>query len=92
ELRAMAAEVRDLRTLRTKYEKLLTEHNGLLGALRDLSSELASGARAAWPGRRCCPFAGAGAERRGGRHDIEADVFAAVRLEHQGADLQGRRA
>ena len=48
ELRVMAAEVRDLRTLRTKYEKLLTEHNGLLGALRDLSSELASGARAAW--------------------------------------------
>jgi hypothetical protein len=48
ELRAMAAEVRDLRSLRGKYEKLLTEHNGLLGALRDLSSELASGARAAW--------------------------------------------
>jgi hypothetical protein len=48
ELRAMAAEVRDLRTFRTKYEKLLAEHNGLLGALRDLSSELASGARAAW--------------------------------------------
>jgi len=48
ELRAMAAEVRDLRTLRTKYEKLLTEHDGLLGALRDLSSELATGARAAW--------------------------------------------
>jgi hypothetical protein len=48
ELRNMAAEVRDLRTFRTKYEKLLAEHNGLLGALRDLSSELASGARAAW--------------------------------------------
>ena len=44
----MAAEVRDLRTLRSKYEKLLAEHNGLLGALRDLSSELATGARAAW--------------------------------------------
>jgi hypothetical protein len=48
ELRAMAAEVRDLRSLRGKYEKLLGEHNGLLGALRDLSSELATGARAAW--------------------------------------------
>ena len=44
----MAAEVRDLRTFRSKYEKLLAEHNGLLGALRDLSGELASGARAAW--------------------------------------------
>jgi len=64
ELRAMAAEVRDLRTLRTKYEKLLTEHNGLLGALRDLSSELATGARAAWNDYRRTGRAAGGVPRQ----------------------------
>ena len=48
DIRALAAEVKDLRTFRSRYEKLLAEHNGLLGALRELSTELASGARAAW--------------------------------------------
>ena len=48
EIRTLAAEVKDLRSLRSKYEQLMTEHNGLLGALRELSTELAGSARAAW--------------------------------------------
>ena len=48
EIRTLAAEVKDLRSLRSKYEQLMSEHNGLLGALRELSSELAGSARAAW--------------------------------------------
>lgn len=48
EIRTLAAEVKDLRSLRSKYEQLMTEHNGLLGALRELSTELAGDARAAW--------------------------------------------
>jgi hypothetical protein len=48
DIRALAAEVKDLRSLRSKYDQLLSEHDGLLGALRELSSELAGSARAAW--------------------------------------------
>ena len=48
DIRALITEVKDLRTLRTKYDQLVAEHHGLLGALRDLSSELATGARSAW--------------------------------------------
>ena len=48
DIRALAAEVKDLRSLRSKYDQLLAEHDGLLGALRELSSELAGSARAAW--------------------------------------------
>ena len=48
DIRSLAAEVKDLRSLRSKYETLLADHNGLLGALRELSSELAGSARAAW--------------------------------------------
>ena len=48
EIRTLAAEVKDLRSLRSKYEQLMAEHNGLLGALRELSTELAGSARAAW--------------------------------------------
>jgi hypothetical protein len=48
DIRTLAAEVKDLRSLRSKYDQLLTEHDGLLGALRELSSELAGSARAAW--------------------------------------------
>ena len=38
DIRTLAAEVKDLRSLRSKYDQLLSEHNGLLGALRELSS------------------------------------------------------
>jgi hypothetical protein len=48
DIRSLISEVRDLRTLRTKYDALVREHHGLLGALRELSSELATGARSAW--------------------------------------------
>ena len=48
DIRTLAAEVKDLRSLRSKYDQLLSEHHGLLGALRELSSELAGSARAAW--------------------------------------------
>ena len=79
----MAAEVRDLRTLRTKYEKLLAEHNGLLGALRDLSSELASGARAAWNDYRRSgrPSGGVGARARVRAPSAEVDAMTSRLLE-----------
>jgi len=48
DIRTLIGEVKDLRTLRAKYDQLVAEHHGLLGALRDLSNELASGARTAW--------------------------------------------
>ena len=48
DIRSLISEVRDLRTLRTKYDQLVREHSGLLGALRELSSELATEARSAW--------------------------------------------
>ena len=48
DIRSLAAEVKDLRSLRAKYDQLLSEHNGLVGALRELSTELAGSARAAW--------------------------------------------
>jgi hypothetical protein len=48
EIRTLVSEVRDLRDLRSKYVSLLAEHHGLLGTLRELSTELADGARAAW--------------------------------------------
>jgi hypothetical protein len=44
----LAAEVKDLRSLRAKYDQLLVEHHGLVGALRELSTELAGSARSAW--------------------------------------------
>jgi hypothetical protein len=48
EIRTLAAEVKDLRSLRAKYDQLLRDHHGLVGALRELSNELAGSARAAW--------------------------------------------
>ena len=48
DIRSLAAEVKDLRTLRAKYDQLLSEHHGLVGALRELSTELAGSARTAW--------------------------------------------
>ena len=48
DIKALVSEVRDLRDLRAKYVTLLAEHNGLLGTLRELSTELAEGARSAW--------------------------------------------
>ena len=48
DIRSLVAEVRDLRSLRSKYDQLVREHSGLLGALRELSSELATEARSAW--------------------------------------------
>ena len=48
DIRSLAAEVKDLRSLRAKYDQLLAEHHGLVGALRELSTELAGSARSAW--------------------------------------------
>ena len=48
DIRFLAAEVKDLRSLRAKYDQLLAEHHGLVGALRELSTELAGSARSAW--------------------------------------------
>ena len=48
DIRSLAAEVKDLRSLRAKYDQLLVEHHGLVGALRELSTELAGSARSAW--------------------------------------------
>ena len=48
DIRSLAAEVKDLRSLRAKYDQLLSEHHGLVGALRELSTELAGSARTAW--------------------------------------------
>jgi hypothetical protein len=63
DIRTLAAEVKDLRSLRSKYDQLLGEHNGLLGALRELSSELAGSARAAWNDYRKGAPAGATRQR-----------------------------
>ncbi len=48
DIRSLAAEVKDLRSLRARYDRLLAEHDGLVGALRELSAELAGSARTAW--------------------------------------------
>ncbi|MBL9141910.1 MAG: hypothetical protein JNK53_08600 [Phycisphaerae bacterium] len=48
DIRHLVTEVRDLRTLREKYNKLVHEHHGLLGTLKDLSAELGTSARKAW--------------------------------------------
>lgn len=48
----LVREVRDLRSVREKYQQLLHEHNGLLGTLKDLSSELGTSARRAWDNYR----------------------------------------
>ncbi len=48
DIRNLVTEVRDLRTLRTKYNSLMQEHHGLLGTLKDLSAELGTSARKAW--------------------------------------------
>ena len=66
DIRALITEVKDLRTLRSKYDQLVAEHHGLLGALRDLSSELASGARTAWTDYR------KGGPAVGGRQRVRA--------------------
>lgn len=49
---SLVSEVRDLRTLRDRYQNLLQEHNGLLGTLKDLSAELGTSARKAWTNYR----------------------------------------
>jgi hypothetical protein len=49
---SLVSEVRDLRTLRDRYQTLLHEHNGLLGTLKDLSAELGTSARKAWSNYR----------------------------------------
>jgi len=76
DIRSLAAEVKDLRTLRSKYDQLLTEHHGLLGALRELSSELAGSARAAWQdyrGGKQRPALGAPRQRiRAASSDVDA--------------------
>ncbi|MFO0963601.1 MAG: hypothetical protein U0625_11965 [Phycisphaerales bacterium] len=67
DIRALVAEVRDLRSMREKYNQLLTEHNGLLGTLRGLSNELADSARTAWNDYRATggkPGPAAGRSRR----------------------------
>lgn len=48
DVRKLVTEVRDLRSLRERYDALVAEHNGLLGTLKDLSSELGTSARNAW--------------------------------------------
>lgn len=48
DIRTLASEVKDLRTLRSKYDQLVAEHNGLLGSLRELTTALAGSAREAW--------------------------------------------
>ena len=80
-IRTLAAEVKDLRSLRSKYDQLLNEHNGLLGALRELSSELAGSARAAWNDYR---RGGAvdGKRRRVRAPSSEVDSMTAKLLEH----------
>ena len=81
DIRTLAAEVKDLRSLRSKYDQLLNEHNGLLGALRELSSELAGSARAAWNDYR--RGGNAGGERRRVRAPSTAvDAMTAKLLEH----------
>jgi hypothetical protein len=63
DIRKLVGEVRDLRTLRDKYNQLVKEHDGLLGAIRDLSSELGTSARKAWGTYRGGPGAPAAAFR-----------------------------
>jgi hypothetical protein len=79
DIRALAAEVKDLRSLRSKYDQLLTEHDGLLGALRELSSELAGSARAAWNQYRKGARGGAavGARQRVRAPSSEVDAMTA---------------
>jgi len=74
-------EVKDLRSLRSKYDQLLNEHNGLLGALRELSSELAGSARAAWNDYRRGGTAG-GERRRVRAPSTAVDAMTAKLLEH----------
>ncbi|MFM1936767.1 MAG: hypothetical protein RI990_1726 [Planctomycetota bacterium] len=77
DIRSLAAEVKDLRSLRTKYDQLLSEHNGLVGALRELSTELAGSARAAWNDyRRGRGAAGSAASTRTRVRASSADVDA----------------
>jgi hypothetical protein len=81
DIRTLAAEVKDLRSLRSKYDQLLNEHNGLLGALRELSSELAGSARAAWNDyRRGAPVDGK--RRRVRAPSTEVDAMTAKLMEH----------
>jgi hypothetical protein len=77
DIRSLISEVRDLRTMRTKYDALLREHNGLLGALRDLSSELATGARAAWNDYRRGNAGPGGARQRVRAPSAEVDSMTA---------------
>jgi hypothetical protein len=80
DIRSLISEVRDLRTMRTKYDALLREHNGLLGALRDLSSELATGARAAWNDYRRGNAGPGGARQRVRAPSAEVDSMTAKLL------------
>ena len=47
-LQAVSLATSDPCSLRAKYDQLLAEHHGLVGALRELSTELAGSARSAW--------------------------------------------
>lgn len=63
DIRKLVGEVRDLRTLRDKYNQLMREHDGLLGAIRDLSAELGTSARKTWASYRGGASASAAAFR-----------------------------
>jgi hypothetical protein len=44
DIRTLASEVKDLRTLRSKYDQLVAENNVLLGSLRELNTAIAGSA------------------------------------------------
>lgn len=69
---ALIAEVRGLRNLRDRYQDLLKEHNGLLGTLKNLSSELGTSARKAWSSYRT-GGAGPAASTMGSRARTSSD-------------------
>jgi hypothetical protein len=81
DIRSLVAEVKDLRSMRSRYDKLLAEHHGLLGALRELSSELAGSARAAWNDYRRTGLAG-GERRRVRAPSSEVDSMTAKLMDH----------
>ncbi len=77
DLSSLVSEVRDLRTLRDRYQALLHEHNGLLGTLKDLSSELGTSAKNAWTNYRS-----------GGATPASASYRPRVRTSSQDVDAQ----
>jgi hypothetical protein len=77
DLSSLVSEVRDLRTLRDRYQSLLHEHNGLLGTLKDLSSELGTSAKNAWTNYRA-----------GGAAPASASFRTRVRTSSQDVDAQ----